>query len=142
MLFRSVGSWRVSVLCPYDLAVVLTYRDDLARVRACTTAHADRAGPPDRRVRDLVLAVEELAANTLKHTGGPGTLAIWTTPDDLICQVHDRGLIKEPLAGRFRPNPADLGGRGLWVVNQLCDLVEIRTSRYGTDIRLHMRLPA
>ena len=28
------------------------------------------------------------------------------------------------------------------VANQLCDLVEIRTGRNGTQIRLHMRLPA
>jgi anti-sigma regulatory factor (Ser/Thr protein kinase) len=124
-------------------AALLTYRDDLARVRAFIAGHAARAALPDRQVRDLVLAVAELAANTLAHTSGPATLAIWATTSEVICQVRDSGHIKETLTGRLRPDPADLGGgRGLWVVNQLCDLVEIRTGRNGTQIRLHMRLPA
>jgi anti-sigma regulatory factor (Ser/Thr protein kinase) len=94
-------------------------------------------------VRDLVIAVAELAANTLVHTSGAGTLGIWATTNEVICQVHDSGRIEDPLTGRLRPGPAELGGgRGLWVANQLCDLVEIRTGRNGTQIRLHMRLPA
>ena len=85
----------------------------------------------------------ELAANTLAHTSGPGTLAIWTTPKEVVCQVHDGGHIEDPVTGRLRPDPADLiGGRGLWVVNQVCDLVQIRTGRSDTQIRLHMRRPA
>jgi hypothetical protein len=31
-------------------------------------------------------------------------------------------------------------GWGLWMVNQVCDLVEIRSGDWGTDVRLHMRL--
>jgi hypothetical protein len=34
------------------------------------------------------------------------------------------------------------GGYGLWLVNQVCDLVQARTGRAGTTIRLHMRLHA
>jgi anti-sigma regulatory factor (Ser/Thr protein kinase) len=128
---------------PPARAAVLAYRDDLARVRAFTTGHADQAGLPDRLVRDLVIAVGELAANTLAHTSGPGRLSIWATPKEVVCQVHDSGHIEDPLTGRLRPDPADLGGgRGLWVVNQVCDLVQIRTSGSDTQIRLHMRLPA
>jgi hypothetical protein len=33
------------------------------------------------------------------------------------------------------------GGKGLWVVNQLCDLVQARTGPAGTTTRLHMSLP-
>lgn len=192
LINQIVGSWRVSVLCPYNLALgpdviasaerthpavirdghqqasplydpqllvpaqydrpledpppdaaVLAYRDDLARVRSFTARHAHQAGLPERRVRDLVIAVAELAANTLVHTSGAGTLGIWATTNEVICQVHDSGRIEDPLTGRLRPGPAELGGgRGLWVANQLCDLVEIRTGRNGTQIRLHMRLPA
>jgi anti-sigma regulatory factor (Ser/Thr protein kinase) len=128
---------------PPARAAVLAYRDDLARVRAFITGHADRAGLPDRRVQDLVIAVGELAANTLAHTSGRGQLSIWATPKEIICQVHDSGHIEDPLTGRLRPDPADLGGgRGLWVVNQVCDLVQIRSRRSDTQIRVHMRLPA
>jgi hypothetical protein len=39
-----------------------------------------------------------------------------------------------------RPAPDASHGHGLWVVHQLCDLVELRTGASGTTIRLHMRL--
>ena len=31
------------------------------------------------------------------------------------------------------------GGYGLWLANQLCDLVQIRSLPAGTAVRLHMR---
>jgi anti-sigma regulatory factor (Ser/Thr protein kinase) len=86
------------------------------------------------------MAVAELAANTLAHTSGPGTLTLWAVDDEVICQVQDQGQITDPLAGRLRPAPdAPGGGRGLWVVHQVCDQVEIRSGRAGTTVRLHMR---
>jgi anti-sigma regulatory factor (Ser/Thr protein kinase) len=125
---------------PPDDAEVLRYRASLAVVRQFTSARARRAGLPPRRVNDLVIAVAELAANTLAHTSGPGTLTLWVTDDEVICQVQDQGQIIDPLAGRVLPAPdADGGGRGLWVVHQVCDLVEIRTGTAGTTIRVHMR---
>ena len=98
-----------------------------------------RPGCPPRRVGDLVIAVGELAANTFAHTSGPGTLTLWATGGEVICQVNDTGHIIDPLAGRLKRDPvADGGGNGLWVVQQVCDLVQIRTSPAGTAIRLHM----
>jgi len=45
----------------------------------------------------------------------------------LICEVHDTGQIADPLAGRRLPSPTAVGGFGLWLVNHLCDLVQVRT---------------
>jgi hypothetical protein len=92
------------------------------------------------RAADLVLAVHELATNTLRHGGGRGTLRIWREPDALICEVADAGRLDRPLAGRERPLAAQSGGRGLWLVNQLCDLAQIRCFEAGSVVRLHMRL--
>lgn len=104
-------------------------------------ARARRAGLPPRRAGDLVTAVSELAANTLAHTSGPGSLALWVTGSEVICQVHDLGEITDPLAGKLRPDPvADGGARGLWVVHELCDLVEIGTGSAHPTIRVHMQL--
>ena len=36
--------------------------------------------------------------------------------------------------------PPNLGGKGLWLVNQVCDLVEMRSTTDGTTICLHMKL--
>jgi hypothetical protein len=54
--------------------------------------------------------------------------------------VQDAGHIEVPLAGRVRPRPEQLTGRGLWLVNQLCDLVQISSGHAGTVARLHMNL--
>jgi len=92
------------------------------------------------RAADLVLAVHELATNTLRHGGGRGTLRLWRQPDALVCEVADAGRLDQPLAGRERPLAGQAGGRGLWIVNQLCDLAQIRCFATGSVVRLHMRV--
>lgn len=110
---------------------------DLAEVRSFVRGHA--AGPLcDERARALVLAAHELAANTIRHAGGPGHVTIWTEPGLVACQVEDRGHITDPLAGRRPPPPMSMTGRGLLLVNQMCDLVRIRTGPAGTTVRVHM----
>ena len=46
----------------------------------------------------------------------------------------ERRLRGDPLAGRERPAGLGDAGRGLWIVNQLCDLVQVR----GGVVRLHV----
>lgn len=116
----------------------LAYTSDLRAVRTFVTAEAGRAGLSDDRAADLVLAVGEVAANTVRHAGARGTLLAWTTGTEIICQASDRGQIRDPLVGRRRP--PETGGLGLWVVNQVCDLVELRSGPGGTVIRMHMLL--
>jgi anti-sigma regulatory factor (Ser/Thr protein kinase) len=103
-------------------------------------SHARQAGLPDEQVRNLVLAASEVAGNTLLHTSAGGTVHIWRANGEILCQIQDQGWITDPLAGRTR-RPPDERGHGLWVVNQLCDLVELRTGQPGTTIRLHMSVP-
>jgi anti-sigma regulatory factor (Ser/Thr protein kinase) len=125
---------------PPAAAERLVYRAEIASVREFVTTRARLAGLPPDRVRDLVLAVSELAANTLAHTGGPGTVLVWVTDDHIICEVHDSGELSDAHAGASRPGPAELGGgRGLWVVRQLCDRVDFWTGTDGTTIRIYMR---
>jgi anti-sigma regulatory factor (Ser/Thr protein kinase) len=121
-------------------AEILEYHRDLRPVRAMVTRGAQRAGLEADRATDLVIAVSEVAANTLRHTTAGGTLHLWRTAGELVCQVQDSGVIADPLAGRRVPGYDLPGGKGLWLVNQVCDLVELRTSPAGTSIRLHMRL--
>jgi anti-sigma regulatory factor (Ser/Thr protein kinase) len=132
---------RLPLPAPPSEAEVIEYESDLRPVRAMVAAAGQRAGLPASRVTDLTIAVSELAANTLRHTGAGGVAQAWQAAGEMICQVADSGYIADPLAGLSRV-PADLpGGKGLWLVNQVCDLVEIRTTEAGTVIRLHMRLP-
>jgi anti-sigma regulatory factor (Ser/Thr protein kinase) len=131
-----------ALAAPPSRAATLIYGPNLAAVRQFVTQRAERAGLPEERTADLVLAVSELAANTLNHTAAGGTVRFWQARNEVLCQVDDRGWITDPLAGRRLPPLEGQGGMGLWVVNQLCDLVELRTGEHGTSIRLHMRLPA
>jgi anti-sigma regulatory factor (Ser/Thr protein kinase) len=124
---------------PPAAAEAIAYDTDLASVRRLVAGHARRAGLAGERTLDLVLAANELAANTISHTTGGGVLQVWHTQEEIVCQVHDQGEITDPLAGRVRHSPDDRG-HGLWLVNQVCDLVELRTGRAGTTVRLHMRL--
>src|ERR1700739_312211 len=85
---------------PTNGAMYHTYRSDLSQVRALVLQHAREAGLTEGRANDLVLAVSEVAANTLRHTRSPGTLAIWHDADELVCEIRDSGVITDPLAGQ------------------------------------------
>ncbi len=120
--------------------VVLMYRDDPRSARNFARDRAKAEGLREPRITDLVIAVGELAANTLRHTDGTGSVRVWGTDTEVICEVRDGGCIGDVLAGRRGPAPEAGRGHGLWVVQQVCDLVEMRTNVAGTTFRLHMAL--
>jgi anti-sigma regulatory factor (Ser/Thr protein kinase) len=111
----------------------------LGPVRAFVARHAQAAGLSPAQTADLVLAANEIATNSLCHGGGSGTLRMWRDGDTVVCEVRDRGFIDDPMVGRRRPVTYRDGGRGLWLANQLCDLVQIRSNTSGTVVRMHMR---
>ena len=111
----------------------------LAALRQYVALRAADAGIDSGRTEDLLLAVNEVATNSLRHGAGAGYLRIWEEPDALVCEVHDEGVFDQPLAGRLRPTHDQIGGYGLWVANQVCDLVQVRSLPGGTAVRLHMR---
>jgi anti-sigma regulatory factor (Ser/Thr protein kinase) len=76
----------------------------------------------------------------VRHGGGRGTLRAWQERGVLICEVRDRGRFDDPLAGRRRPRDAQVDGYGLWLANQVCDLVQVRSQADGSAIRVHMRM--
>jgi anti-sigma regulatory factor (Ser/Thr protein kinase) len=120
-------------------AQTLGYETSLRQVRDLVTSHGAALGMAADQITNLVIAAGEITANTLRHTSAGGKFWVWHTSEEIICQIQDQGWIADPLAGRQRRSPED-SGHGLWVVNQVCDLVEIRTSQAaGTIIRLHMR---
>lgn len=109
-------------------------------LRAFVGSQALQRGVDPTRVPDLILAVDEAATNSIRHGGGSGLLRIWSQDDEMICEVCDRGMIEQPLVGRVTPDPNEPSGFGLWLANQLCDLVQVRTSASGSSVRLHIGL--
>jgi len=110
---------------------------DMAAVRKLVAVCARVAGLSTVRTDDLVLAVHEVASNSIRHGGGSGTLRVWHDGGAVVCEVTDGGRIDAPLVGRQLPDDDSLGGRGLWMANQLCDLVQVRSGAAGTTIRIH-----
>lgn len=120
--------------------MTITYTTDLARVRALVRDEASAAGLPTARVADLVLAVSEVAANTVRHARSAGTLTITRELGEIVCEVRDAGVITDPLAGRRTPPQGALNGHGLWLVFQVCDQVELLSGADGTMVRMHMQV--
>ena len=116
--------------------------EELGQLRRFVSEHAGREGLGPSRVEDLVLAAHELATNSIQHGGGKGSVRMWRENGSLICDVRDRGRIDQHLIGRLPPAPDQIGGRGVWLANQLCDLVQIRSGELGSVVRLKMAVDA
>lgn len=112
---------------------------DLLSVRNLVFRHARAARLAPVRAEELVTAVNEVATNSVRHGGGSGRLRLWQESSALVCEIRDRGHFSRPLADRERPSSDVAAPRGLWLANQLCDLVQIRNLPDGTVVRLHKR---
>ena len=111
--------------------------DDLSAARRLVRGRAIAAGLGER-ADDFALAASEVLSNSLEHAEESGTLRIWNEPDGIVCEVRDRGRILQPLVGRVEPATGELGGKGIWLVNLVCDLVQVRSSEDGSTVRMKM----
>lgn len=126
------------LLTPAEAPVEMSFTvGPLGHVRAAIDAFSRTAGLSPSGLDDLLLAASEIATNSLRHGGGRGVLRLWRDDRGVVCEVRDAGRIASPLAGRIEPALGEVGGRGLWMANQLCDLVQVRSSDAGTVVRLH-----
>jgi serine/threonine-protein kinase RsbW len=112
--------------------------DDLRRVRAFVTERALALGLPETRIEVLTLAVSELTTNTLQHTSGGGHIRIWAEGGRLICDVVDQGPYRP--FGRAMPTAEAVRGRGLAIVERVCDDVYTTTVSGGTLVRICLNL--
>jgi anti-sigma regulatory factor (Ser/Thr protein kinase) len=115
---------------------------DVPAVRRTVRAYARSCGLDTEQVENLELAASELASNCIRHGGGSGSLAMWRDPDAVVVEFTCPGRFIDPLAGRRRPDPLGKGGMGLYLVQQLCDLVQIRTGPAGTTARVSTWAPS
>ncbi|RFU36552.1 sensor histidine kinase [Actinomadura logoneensis] len=116
---------------------------DLYWIRVYVTDFARRTPLPEDDLQRLLVAVTEVVTNALRHGRPPIALRLWLEPGELVCEVTDRGHWTERTGfGLIPPKPAGGAGRfGLWAVRLLCSLVQIRTGRDGTTVRLRLQVP-
>ena len=97
------------------------------------------AGMGEARAQDVVLAVNELASNAIRHGAGRGRLRMWDQDGAVCCQVEDAG--RAPRGGRpgAGAGPGAAGwpyvhGHGLWVVRLLADQMSAVSGPRGTCV--------
>ena len=113
----------------------------LHHLRSLVADAAAAAGMAEDRIIDFVLAASEVGTNSVAHGGGRGTALIWREPRALTLEVRDPGRFSWLSIPDARPDPTKVRGRGLWIVDQLCDSVRIRSgTEFGTAVRLQMLL--
>ena len=112
---------------------------DLSRLRRLVVEQATEQRFHPAQIGEVETAVNEVATNAIEHGGGERVARIWADDDALVFEVTDGGRFDNLLAGRFPPSPGRVDGRGLWIANQLCDLVQIRSDASGTVVRGRVR---
>ncbi|GAA4757228.1 hypothetical protein GCM10023328_46400 [Modestobacter marinus] len=116
---------------------------DFAGLRHAVGAQLAQLDGPRDAMEDLHLAIDEMAANAVRHGGPPVRLRLWASADRVVCTISDGGVgMDDPFAGYGPAHGEDLshGGMGLWLARQLCDHVDVVDGRDGLTVRLTTRL--
>ena len=112
--------------------------NDLGEVRSVVDRAARAAGVSADAAHALVISVSELAANAIRYAGGKGRLTVMETAEDVRVEVSDDGP-GLPAGLPEGPPPVDAtGGRGLWIVRQLCRDVHVSRSDRGVTVLLRV----
>ena len=91
---------------------------ELSSVRADLRRHASTQSLSDADLRDqLILALDEMASNALRHGGGRVRASVRLTPEAYLIEVSDAaaGSPPSPAVGR---DPSE-GGLGLYLIAEM-----------------------
>jgi sigma-B regulation protein RsbU (phosphoserine phosphatase) len=119
----------------------------IAEVRAFVSSFCADLRAPVVASQELVLAVSEAAANATRYARndqGSSEIRIRCAREagDVVVVVADDGPGLDPLRARSRdlPDRFASGGRGLFLMHQFTDSVDVESTRHGTSVRLRRRL--
>ena len=104
-------------------------RGELARVLA------ERRWPGD--VDAVLLVVHEAIVNAHSHAGGPRQVRVTFDGPSLSVELCDAGPGFDVPEEPPMPDPGAERGRGLWLMRQMANDVEVR--RDASGVRLHLR---
>jgi hypothetical protein len=134
LAFADAPAWWLA--CPYDTESLAPSVLEEAKRNHPHLVDGDR-----RRESETYRGLEAVARpfdEPLAEPSGSGVFRTWEEGSSLICEVSDTGRIDDPLVGRGNPSVDHGSGFGLWLANQLCDLVQIRSFTTGSVVRLHV----
>jgi len=110
-------------------------KESLGKMRRRLAVEARACGVDETRIPDLLLAVNEIATNSVVYAGS-GSLGVWQENGQIVCEVRDHGFIDDALIGRIRPATTEERGRGIWFAHQVADLLQFRSVPTGTRCRI------
>ena len=114
----------------------LPYREDnLPGVVSSVATTVYQAGMRADEAADFAVVIRELIRSSLWRGADEGLLCTWVTADSVICELQDRTRVSDPLLGRRAPTGDTRNG--IWLANQRCDLVQLRSTEAGTRVRVH-----
>lgn len=122
---------------PAEEPVEFTIRTGNANVRSLLAPHVFAAGLGAARADDLTLAILAVA-DGMGRAAARQVVRVWRESGSVLTELRDLRAPDDPLAGREWPPPAAGAARGLWLANQLCDLVQVRSHGSGAVVRLHV----
>ena len=120
-------------------AAAFSFNGDLRALRRFITDRAAEYGVEGDRADMLVLAVSEVGAYLKRQPPGGAALRTWEQPGAIVCDFRQPGgSIGDPFLG-LRPAELEPGdGDGLWLTNQICDWMEIRSDAQGCAVQLQV----
>jgi hypothetical protein len=120
-------------------AALFQFDGDLRALRRFIADRATEYGVAGDRADMLVLAVSEVGAYLKGRPPGGAAVRTWEQPGAVVCDFRQPGgSITDPFLG-LRPAQLDPGeGDGLWLTNQICDWMEIRSGAGGCTVQLQV----
>jgi hypothetical protein len=123
---------------PREVAELKLGPSAIDAVPRAVAEYSAAAGVRTQRRIDFVVAVSELVKRSSEGGGAPVTVRLWKERGRVVCELEDGSEFDDPLSDRQLPLDGNGRGFGLWLANQLCDLVQVRTLPGRTIVRLHL----
>jgi serine/threonine-protein kinase RsbW len=100
----------------------------------------------EEETADVVLAVDEAAANAVRHAYGPDEvgvveLTLWTESGTLCIEIVDHGSWRPP-ADQSGEGGRGRGGRGIPLMSHMSESVLIHFDERGSRVLLRHRIPS
>jgi hypothetical protein len=110
-------------------------RRDVGRLFTYVKLELYVSGLSESEANAMAGVVQRLAESSLHRGSSGGLVRIWTEPGAVLCEVADDTTVSDPLVGRRPPRHEDHDA--VWLANQVCPLVQVRSTDAGTAVRLH-----
>ena len=124
---------------PPDGAETFGFDGDLRGLRRFVLGSAGAHGVGGDRAGMLVLAVSEVGAYLKSRWPASATVRTWEQPGAIVCDFRQPGAsISDPFLGMRPAELAPGDGDGLWLANQICDWMDIRSDAAGSTIQLQI----